>query len=309
MRVIEAVLPILVMLALGAFCRKWKLLSPDGIRDLKFLVTNIMLPVAVFHALATAEYSYGTVVLVGIMLAELVVSFGIGFVLRPLMDPAYRKYLPFMVSVYEGGLMAYPLFANLCGQEHLSQIAVPDIAGLLFGFSIYMGLLTLVETGGKPSAKALVCSALKTPAFIASMLGVAAGLLGIVPAILNSAWSGVYTAVENMLTTSVTAIILVVVGYSIELTPALARPCIKTILLRAAVQIVMAVGVLFAANRLLGANQIRDIAIITYMSAPTTFSMQTFLKSEQGSAYVSTTNSLYCMVSVLVYMVMAAACR
>ena len=41
MRVIEAVLPILVMLALGAFCRKWKLLSPDGIRDLKFLVTNI----------------------------------------------------------------------------------------------------------------------------------------------------------------------------------------------------------------------------------------------------------------------------
>lgn len=306
MRIIEAVLPILVMLALGAQCRRRGWLSPQSIGDLKFLVTNIMLPVAVFHALATAEYDYGTLVLVGIMLAALAVSFGVGFLLRPLMDTVYRKYLPFMVSVYEGGLMAYPLFANLCGQEHLSRIAVLDIAGLLFGFSIYMGLLTLVETGGKPDIKALACSALKTPAFIASVLGVTAELLGIVPAILNSAWGGVYTAVENMLTTSVTAIILVVVGYSIELTPALVRPCGKTIFLRVVVQFVTAFCVLLAANRLLGTDRIRDIAIITYMSAPTTFSMQTFLKSEPGSAYVSTTNSLYCMVSVLVYMVMAA---
>ena len=306
MRVVEAVLPILVMLALGAFCRKRGLLTQQGIGNLKFLVTNIMLPVAVFHALATAEYSYGTLVLVGIMLAALVVPFAVGFLLRPLMDTAYRKYLPFMVSVYEGGLMAYPLFANLCGQEHLSQIAVLDIAGLLFGFSIYMGLLTLVETGGKPDAKALARNALKTPAFIASVLGVAVGLLGIVPALLNSDWGNVYTAVENMLTTSVTAIVLVVVGYNIELTPALVKPCGKTIFLRAAVQTAAAFCVLLAANRVLGADRIRDIAIITYMSAPTTFSMQTFMKSEQGSAYVSTTNSLYCMVSVLVYMVMAA---
>lgn len=45
--------------------------------------------------------------------------------------------------------------------------------------------------------------------------------------------------------------------------------------------------------------------MISYMSSPATFSMQTFLKSEDGSAYVSTTNSLYCLVSILVYVVMA----
>ena len=43
-----------------------------------------------------------------------------------------------MVCVYEGGMMAYPLYTSLCGSEHLSQIAVLDIAGLLFGFSVYM---------------------------------------------------------------------------------------------------------------------------------------------------------------------------
>lgn len=155
MRILEIILPVLVMLVLGMACRKLKLLTKSGIDNMKLLVTNIMLPVAIFHALATADYSVETWKLVGIMFVMLVVSFGVGFLLKPLMNGEYRKYLPFMVSVYEGGLMAYPLYTSLCGQENLSQIAVLDIAGLLFGFSIYMGMLGQVENGEKINAKKL----------------------------------------------------------------------------------------------------------------------------------------------------------
>lgn len=108
MRILEIILPVLVMLVLGMACRKLKLLTKSGIDNMKLLVTNIMLPVAIFHALATADYSVKTWKLVGIMFVMLVVSFGVGFLLKPLMNGEYRKYLPFMVSVYEGGLMAYP---------------------------------------------------------------------------------------------------------------------------------------------------------------------------------------------------------
>ena len=155
MRILEIILPVLIMLVLGMACRKLKLLTKSGIDNMKLLVTNIMLPVAIFHALATADYSVKTWKLVGIMFVMLVVSFGVGFLLKPLMNGEYRKYLPFMVSVYEGGLMAYPLYTSLCGQENLSQIAVLDIAGLLFGFSIYMGMLGQVENGEKINAKKL----------------------------------------------------------------------------------------------------------------------------------------------------------
>ena len=64
-------------------------------------------------------------------------------------------------------------------------------------------------------------------------------------------------------------------------------------------------GVLLAVRFLVGSSQLMDLAIILYMSAPATFSMQTFLKKKESSAYVSTTNSLYCIVSILVYMVLA----
>ena len=278
----------------------------SGIDNMKLLVTNIMLPVAIFHALATADYSVETWKLVGIMFVMLVVSFGVGFLLKPLMNGEYRKYLPFMVSVYEGGLMAYPLYTSLCGQENLSQIAVLDIAGLLFGFSIYMGMLGQVENGEKINAKKLCMSAFHTPAFIASVLGILAGLSKVVICLIDSPFGGAYLAVEGILTTSVTAIILIVVGYSMELTKELIRPCLKTILMRVLLQTLMAIGVLWAVHLWIGDNMLLNLAIISYMSAPATFSMQTFLKKEEGSAYVSTTNSMYCMVSILVYIILAA---
>ena len=87
-----------------------------------------------------------------------------------------------------------------------------------------------------------------------------------------------------------------------ELTPKLLKPCLKTILLRMFVQTIMAV--LFAVHLFIGNRMLLDLAIITYMSAPATFSMQTLLKKEERSAYVSTTNSMYCIVSILVYVIM-----
>lgn len=305
MKVLEIISPVLVMIILGILCRKWKLLNKNGIDNMKALVTNIMLPVAIFHALATSDYGAETAKLVGIMFIMLVVSFGIGFLMKPLMTENYRKYLPFMVSVYEGGSMAYPLYTSLCGQENLSQIAVLDIAGLLFRFSIYMGMLGQTENGEKINVKNLAVSAVKTPAFIASVLGIIAGLTGVIKLLLASPAGGIYTSVESILTTALTAIILIVVGFSMELTPELFGPCVRTIVMRIVLQAVMIVCVLLAVHSFIGSNKLLDLAVITYMSAPATFSMQTFLKREDGSAYVSTTNSLYCIVSVVVYMILA----
>ncbi|MGI8256132.1 AEC family transporter [Blautia difficilis] len=305
MDILQIVMPVLVMIILGMLCRKWKILTGEGVANMKVLVTNVMLPVAIFHALATAEYNKETGILILIMLIMLVVSFSLGFVLKPFLKGKYQRYLPFMVSVYEGGLMAYPLYTSLCGSENLSHVAVLDIAGLLFGFSIYMGMLGQVEDGGKIDVKKLFSSAIRTPAFIASVLGIIAGLSKIIIILLDSPFGGVYQSVENILTTSVTAIILLVVGYSMELNANLLKPCITTILIRMILQGVMMAGVLFAVHSLVGDSQIVNLAIITYMSSPATFSMQTFMKDEEGSAYVSTTNSMYCLVSILVYIILA----
>lgn len=97
MKVLEIILPVLVMILLGMACKRLKLLDQNGINNMKLLVTQIMLPVAIFHALATADYNKETGILVGIMFVMLVVSFSIGFLLRPLMP---GRALPEISALY-----------------------------------------------------------------------------------------------------------------------------------------------------------------------------------------------------------------
>ena len=63
MKVLEIILPVLVMILLGMAYKRLKLLDQNGINNMKLLVTQIMLPVAIFHALATAEYNKETGIL------------------------------------------------------------------------------------------------------------------------------------------------------------------------------------------------------------------------------------------------------
>ena len=92
MKVLEIISPVLVMIILGILCRKWKLLNKNGIDSMKALVTNIMLPVAIFHALATSDYGAETAKLVGIMF--------IMFWHRISYEAAYDRKLPQVSAIY-----------------------------------------------------------------------------------------------------------------------------------------------------------------------------------------------------------------
>ena len=65
-------------------------------------------------------------------------------------------------------------------------------------------------------------------------------------------------------------------------------------------------GMLMAVHQFISESRTLDLAIIIYMSAPATFSMQAFVKGSDASAYVSTTNVLYCFISVVVYALAAS---
>ena len=304
-QIITILLPIAVMIGVGAWCRGSGFLTDAGIENIKKLVTKIVLPAAIFHALSTADYSAKTAVVVALVFAVELLTFGVGFLLRRFLPEAYGKYIPFMVCLYEGGMIAYPLYANLCGSENLSKMAMLDIPGLLFGFSVYMGLLEEMETGTKPSAKNLLRDALRNPAFIASAAGVIFGLCGITKALIGSPFGAAYLSAQQLLTAPMTAMILLVVGYSLKPDITDWKPCLQTICLRLLVQ-AGAIGItVFGLKRLVPGDELLILAVIIYMSAPATFSMQSFLKSRQASAYAAAVGSIYVFISIAVYAIAA----
>ncbi len=298
---LQAVIPVIGMIFLGAALHKYRLLSREGIDAIKFLVSRIMLPVAIFHALSNATYNTSTLLIIVVMLVIDVSTFLIGFVCRGLVQHKYRRYLPYIVSLYEGGMLAYPLFSNLAGAENLASIAMIDISGLLFGFSIYMGMLQQMESGEKISAGALLGSALRSPAFIGTVLGVISGLTGAIVALQNTPAGAIYLQTESMLTAPLNMLILLAVGYDLAPdTERLAAAC-RAMAIRFVIQAAALSAALFAIGRLFPGNTVMKLAAIMYMCVPTTFSMQTYIKDQDGSKYVSTTNSLYCIITIVVY--------
>lgn len=305
MQTLSAVIPVIGVIFLGMILRRQGWVSRQGIDDIKFVVSRIMLPVAIFNALSTTVYSARTWITVGVILIIEVATFGAGFLVKRSFHDSTAKYIPFLVSLYEGGMLAYPLYATICGQDALSNIAVIDIAGLLFGFSIWMGMLQQQESREKTSPASLIRSALHTPAFLAALFGVVIGLLGWVKALLPVPAGQIYTACENLITGPMNCLILIAVGYDISLNPAKVRRSIRPLLSRVLIQVVAVILAVLAVTRLFPGNMEMTLAVVMYMSAPTTFSMQTYVRDPEGSSFISTTNSLYIVVTILVYAVCA----
>lgn len=165
METLAAIVPVVGVILLGMLFRTRRWVSRQGIDDIKFVVSRIMLPAAIFNALSTADYSAKTWLTVAVILVIDLCTFGAGFLLKRTFHDERAKYIPYLCSLYEGGMLAYPLYMTICGDEALSNIAIIDIAGLLFGFSIWMGMLEQQESHEKTTALSLVKSALKTLPF------------------------------------------------------------------------------------------------------------------------------------------------
>ncbi len=305
-RILEVLLPVLIMMLIGMVCRRKAFISKSCVDGLKFITTKIILPVAVFNALSTADFSVHTILIVAVMLGAIIVSFIIGFLARKLFKEPYSKYVPYMITIYEGGMVAYPLYTNLAGAENLSNMALLDISGLLFFFSVFMGILNQTENNERTSIKKICTDALKSPAFLATVAGIISGITGVVDILKTTSFGGAYEGMVNIITVPLSSIIMLVVGYEIEFKKKLLKPCIQMIVLRAVVQALMIAAVMYCIHLIDGKNRLVDIAILIYMSAPASFSMQSFVKKKEGSEFVATTNSLYCLVSIIVYAVVAA---
>ena len=301
--VIKIVLPVIMMLIIGKLCNRFGLLSKEGSSQIKKLMVNVVLPVAVFHAMATGTYSLSVACVCLLILGILAVSLAAGYLLRPLIKGEYGKYLPFVTAVFEGGMIAYPLYSSACGSENLSNIASLDIANCIFCFSVVTALIKVQEEGSRPTVGNLLKGAFTNPTFDAALIGIIVGLSGVMDIFLPTSAGAVYEAMEATLTASLSPMILLVVGFDMTFDRELLGPCIKAVAIRVILQLILMVPSYYLVNMLFPGNELMRLAILIYMIAPPSYSIPAFVKKDAGLKFMATVNSIYCLVTVLLYSV------
>lgn len=302
MNVLAIVLPVFCMLALGMAANRFGWISRAGMDGIKLLATNIMLPVVLVDALGMAQYNKVTLLFLVVMMVQLLVATGAGYLLRPLVGSGQGRYLPFLTATFEGGMMAYPLYMALCGTEMLSNIAALDMANCIFTFTIYLTLIT--ATGkGKSGGSQLLSTVLRAPAMYGVVLGILLGITGILPKIAASSVGSVYSSLISMITTPVSALILLCVGYDLKLDRRVLSAAGKSAAIRLVLQGVLLMGVWFVLRHFIAEREMK-IALFLYAFMPPCFMSPLYAVREKDKMYTSTTISLYTIVSIIAFTVL-----
>lgn len=305
MDTVRVMLPIIVMLVMGYIFQRTKLITESGMNGIKTYIVRIALPVTIFHAMATADLNGQTARIIIVMFLALSVSMGMGFVLRPFIAVPYKKYLPFLITVFEGGMFSYPLYQNLCGADRLVNIVIVDIAGCIFGFGIFYGILSLVEKETRFSIKTMAKVAVTSPTFNAVVLGLVCNVTGIMDMLSDSCFAESYLAVKELIVAPLTALILIYVGYSLKIEKKLIGICLKTIVLRIIVWVVLALIIMFVLKDIMQDKYMLTAFLIMFITPPT-FSLPGFVEDKDAAGYFAMTTSIFVIVTVVAYAVVTA---
>ena len=211
--VLQTVLPVLIMIGIGMLCRTRKLISREGINALKSVVVNIALPAVLVSAFATTQYTMMDVVIPLMMYAVCLAAWGLGKAGAHMFGLSSR-FVPFLTTGFEAGMLGYALFAMLYGNARTAEFARIDLGQVLFVFTLYKILLGL-EGKERTDLGSLLKEMLFSPIIIAIAAGILIGATGLYQALVPSGISGIFDACTDFVSAPTSAIILLTIGYDL----------------------------------------------------------------------------------------------
>ena len=292
---------VLFVVLLGFVSRRLHIFDAVNIKIINNIVAKFLFPIIVCVSLMFTTFTINNLILTGIFFSILLFTFLLGFLVKKPFKHKYKNYIPFLLTVWECGFIGYPLYSSLVGVDNFYNIITIDIAGLLFGFSIFMAALEQTSTGRKPTAKNIILSALKSGILIATILGIVLSTSGAGKFIIEKPIGKTIKTISEIVSNVANLIILIVVGYNITFNKEIIKAATPVIFIRFIVHAICCATVLLLVNRFLVVSNELKLAIIIMMSCPPSLSCQAFIKSEDGAKYIATTNSMYCIITLIIY--------
>ena len=167
--ILKTVLPVFVLLLIGHFARRWRILTQDGVDGLKSIVIKVMLPIVQFRAFL--QVRIGTDMLL-ITLGVFLVCI-IGLFIGRLSLKVFRNaanYERFLFASFEVGMLGYALYIILFGNAQIANFATVAFGQELYVFLIMVPALQMADVK-KPTVREAALSIVKTPVLIAIFAG------------------------------------------------------------------------------------------------------------------------------------------
>lgn len=302
LQVTQMVLPIVVLLLLGAVCRAKGIFDAKGLAGLKAVVGDICLPVVLFNAFFTAHYSMTVVLVFVVVYVGYIIALAAGFGLKKLAAP-HDKFYPFLLASAEGGMLGYALYGVLMGEQ--SGFATVDLGQTVFAYTAFLGMLALTDGRGF-SASALAKNMFTNKCFLGMALGILLGALGAGRWVLASPAGGMVTGLISAITAPTSALVLLVVGYELELDKSLLKSVAVTVVSRLLIMACLLAASSFIIFHIIPYDKSLQIALMILYALPAPFIIPLFAKVGKEGKYISTSLSVCTICTILLFIAIAA---
>ena len=303
-QILSMVLPVLAMILIGRLCAVQGILNDERHAGLKSIIGDILLPVVLFNAFFTAQYDGKLLLVFALVFASCLIALAAGFALKKFVKP-YDKYMPLLMTSFEGGMLGYALYALVAGQSQTAIYAMVDIGQTMFAYTVFLAALKSAE-GGRMSPKAMVSNMIHNKACIGMTLGIVLGALGVHKAIAPTSFGVVLTELISFITAPTSALILLVVGYQLNFSKKLMKPVAITLALRTVVMAAVfgiVSAILFA---IIPYDKLLMLALMLQYTLPAPFIIPLFADLKEDGEYVSTSLSMGTLLSVVLFVFVAA---
>ena len=302
LQVAEMVLPVLVMLGLGFWCHQKMIFDEKGLAGLKSVISDVLLPVVLFNALFTAEYSMTTVLMLLVAYVGSTIAILAGFALKRFVAP-YGRFFPCLLTAAEGGMLGYALYGLLTGDQ--SGYASVDLGQNIFGYTILLAVLKAAE-GKSVKPRDMLRMMVTNRCFVGMALGMVLGVAGVGQIVLRHPLGDIFTHVVAMITAPVGAVVLLVVGYELNLSRKLLKPVALTVLFRLIIMGILFLIMSTVVFALVPFSKDVMLVLMVMYALPAPFIIPLFADVGEDAEYISTSLSVETLCTMILFAGIAA---
>ena len=162
---------------------------------------------------------------------------------------------------------------------------------------------------GKTNLKDSIREMLTSPIMIALIIGMVSGMTGIGKLIMSGGTGRVITKIYNLISDANVVMILLVMGYNLSFSLRELKESMKIILIRGGIMLICGFVSLVLLGKLVTVNIYLVSALIVTYIMPPVYMLSVYVKDKEENKFMSTTTSVYTLLSILLFLLLTVAVK
>lgn len=301
MKAAAVILPVLLMIGLGALSKYKHWITPEQKEGASTLVIKVLFPILIFSLMCKVQLAWKDAgILLYIICAYLIIGL-IGKYAVPHLAPRFSHFAAYLLMTNEGGNIALPLFLAIVGSSTITVIF--DLAVIFVNF-VLVPVFVERSLNTKDNPTGLLNHMLHNSFLIAAFLGLLFSITGVYNWLMASSAAHLIDQSFAMLTNAIIPIILFCLGYNMNVSREVWKPILKLGVLRLVLYALVIAG-FFVFFPGMMAQKTFLLAVVIYFMSPTSFglipSIVPLYRTKDDAAFASSFTSAYMLVTILVF--------